>query len=123
MSSATARALSPAAAEKPRAASEPEKLAQENLAPEKLARKVEQENANTEARWRPVLGLPCELTVDLPLPGFKVADFLALRPGSVVGTNWRLARDIPLRINGTLIGWAEFEGAGNRMAVRVTELA
>jgi flagellar motor switch/type III secretory pathway protein FliN len=76
-----------------------------------------------ELRWRPVLDLPCQLTVELPLPHFKVADFLALRAGSVLGTNWRLAHDIPLRINGTLIGWAEFEGAGIRLAVRVTELA
>lgn len=76
-----------------------------------------------ELRWRPVLGLPCQLTVDLPLPHFKVADFLALRGGSVIATNWRLAHDIPLRVNGTLIGWAEFEGAGSRLAVRLTELA
>lgn len=76
-----------------------------------------------EVRWRPVLDLPCQLTVDLPFPHFKVADFLALRAGSVLGTNWRLAHDIPLRVNGTLIGWAEFEGAGSRLAVRLTELA
>ncbi len=117
MSSAAARAMSPAAAEKPRSAIEPEAPSRESLEQEK------EKNDKEEARWRPLLDLPCELTVDLPLPDFKVADFLALRPGSVVGTGWRLARDIPLRINGTLIGWAEFEGAGNRMAVRVTELA
>jgi flagellar motor switch/type III secretory pathway protein FliN len=111
--SATARAMFPAAAEKPRSAAEPETVAQN----------VEPENANAEARWRPLLGLPCQLTVDLPLPHFKVADFLALRPGSVFGTDWRIARDIPLRINGNLIGWAEFEGTGNRLAVRVMELA
>jgi len=77
----------------------------------------------TELRWRPVLDLPCQLTVDLPLPHFKVADFLGLRLGSVVGTNWRLAHDIPLRVNGTLIGWAEFEGTRSQLAVRVTDLA
>lgn len=76
-----------------------------------------------DSRWRPVMGLPCHLTVDLPIPGFRVGDFLALRTGSVIGTNWRLARDIPLRINGTLIGWGEFEGASSRLAVRLTELA
>src|SRR5271168_4086246 len=65
-------------------------------------------STSEESRWRPVLGLPCQLTVDLPLLGCKVADFLALRPGSVLGTNWRLAQDVPLRINGTLIAWAEF---------------
>jgi len=76
-----------------------------------------------ELRWKPVLDLPCQLTVDLPMPKFKVADFLKLQPGSVMATGWRLAHDVPLRVNGTLIGWGEFEGAGNRLAVRVTELA
>jgi flagellar motor switch/type III secretory pathway protein FliN len=109
--SATAQTMSPAEAQKSR---------------EMAAREKENENEiknKEEARWAPVLGLPCQLTVELPLPNFKVADFLALRPGSVLSTNWRLAHDIPLRINGTLIAWAEFEGAGSRMAVRLTELA
>jgi flagellar motor switch/type III secretory pathway protein FliN len=76
-----------------------------------------------ETRWRPALGLPCQITVELPLPNFKVADFLKLRAGSVVTTQWRLTQDVPLRVNGTLIGWGEFEGAGTRLAVRLTELA
>jgi flagellar motor switch/type III secretory pathway protein FliN len=80
-------------------------------------------NTNEEARWRPMLGLPCQLTVDLPFPGFKVADFLNLQPGSVMATGCRIVHDVPLRVNGTLIGWGEFEGAGKRLAVRLTELA
>jgi flagellar motor switch/type III secretory pathway protein FliN len=75
-----------------------------------------------EARWRPVLELPCQLTVDLPLPGFKLADFLKLQVGSVAGTQCRITQDVPLRINGTLIAWGEFEGSGQRLAVRLTEL-
>lgn len=76
-----------------------------------------------ELRWRPALALPCQLTVDLPLPQFRVSDLLQLKVGSVVPTNWRLARDVPLRVNGTLIGWSEFEVVGSRLAVRLTELA
>jgi flagellar motor switch/type III secretory pathway protein FliN len=76
-----------------------------------------------ELRWRPALSLPCQLTVDLPLPRFSVSDLLQLRVGSVVPTNWRLARDVPLRVNGTLIGWSEFEVVGSRLAIRLTELA
>lgn len=106
MAAAVAQALSPVAAEKPRATGETQNT----------------QNQNEDARWRPVLGLPCQLTVELPLPHFKVADFLELRTGSVLATGWQLARDIPLRINGTLIGWGEFEGAGSRLAVRLTEL-
>ena len=76
-----------------------------------------------ETRWRPLLGLPCELSVDLALPKFTVADLLQLAVGSVMKTGWRVARDVPLRVNDTLIGWSEFEAVGNRLAVRLTELA
>lgn len=76
-----------------------------------------------ESRWRPVLELPCQLTVDLPLPGIRVADFLNLQVGSVLATRWRLAQDVPLRVNGTLIAWGELEGSGAQLAVRLTDLA
>ncbi len=107
MAAAVAQAFSPGAAEKP--------VAGGGL--------QDRQAQNDDARWRPVLGLPCQLTVELPLPHFKVADFLGLGTGSVLTTGWQLARDIPLRINGTLIAWGEFEGAGSRLAVRLTELA
>jgi flagellar motor switch/type III secretory pathway protein FliN len=80
-------------------------------------------DSNVEARWRPALKLPCQLTVELSLPDFKVSGFLKLQPGIVISTGWRLSRDVPLRVQGTLIGWGEFEGAGKRLSVRVTELA
>ena len=80
-------------------------------------------NKEQEARWSPFLGLPCRLTVDLALPNFTVSQFLALRVGSIVGTNWSLSSDLPLRVNETLIGWGELEGNSGRLAVRVTELA
>jgi flagellar motor switch/type III secretory pathway protein FliN len=76
-----------------------------------------------DARWRPALGLPCELTVELPLPDFKIADLLSLRAGSVIEARWRVGQDVPLRLNGTLIGWSEFEVVGRSLAVRLTELA
>jgi flagellar motor switch/type III secretory pathway protein FliN len=82
-----------------------------------------QSGKSEELRWRTVFDLPSHLTVDLPLPYFHVSDLLQLQVGSVVPTNWRMTRDVPLRVNGTLIGWSEFEVAGNRLAVRVTELA
>lgn len=87
------------------------------------ARANEQQAKVEELRWQRVMRLPCELAVDLPLPNFRVSDFLALRPGSVVVTSWGLAVDVPLRVNGILIGWGELEGAGNRLGVRLMELA
>jgi len=84
----------------------------------------EQKASETQdARWEQALGLPCRLTVDVMLPNLKVSDFLQLNPGAVVTTGWGIARDLPLRVNGILVGWGELEGAGTRLAVRVTELA
>ncbi len=74
-------------------------------------------------RWRYALDLACQLTVDISLPGFKVVDLLALRPQSIVRANWQVGADVPLRVNGQLIAWAEFEVVGSRLAVRITELA
>lgn len=76
-----------------------------------------------EARWRPAMNLPCRLTVDLSFPNFKVSNLLALRAGSVIATHWQVTRDVPLRVNGTLIAWGELEAVGARLGVRLTELA
>jgi flagellar motor switch/type III secretory pathway protein FliN len=79
--------------------------------------------AGDDARWLPVLGLPCAIAVELPIPGFKVRDFQSLRPGSVITTGSRVSHDVPVRVNGALIAWGEFDGSGKRLAVRLTELA
>jgi len=83
----------------------------------------EKQVAEEDVRWQPLLGLYCHLAVDIPLPGFKVSDFLSLRPGTVVNTGLSIAKDVPLRANGTLIAWGELEAVGNCLALRVTELA
>jgi flagellar motor switch/type III secretory pathway protein FliN len=76
-----------------------------------------------EKRWQPVLALPCSLTVDLELKGFKVTDLLKMRPGTVLASTWAVRKDVPLRVNGNVIGWSEFEVVGDTLAVRLTELA
>jgi flagellar motor switch/type III secretory pathway protein FliN len=72
--------------------------------------------------WAHAFELPCQFTVDLPLPGFRVADVLRLRRHSVIASRWRVGTDVPLRVNGQLIGTGEFEVVGNHLAVRLTEL-
>lgn len=67
--------------------------------------------------------LPCVLTLEVPVAGFTIGDLLNLTVGSVVATRCEQTSDIPLRVNGQLIGWTEFEVLGNRLAVRITELA
>ena len=67
--------------------------------------------------------LPCQLSLEIPVTKFTVGDLLRLGKGSIVETACHYTSDVPLRANGLLIGWTEFEVIGNRLAVRITELA
>jgi flagellar motor switch/type III secretory pathway protein FliN len=76
-----------------------------------------------EDAWKHVLDLSCELTVELPISALRLSDLIRLNTHSVVSTASRLGRDLPLRVNGQLVAWCEFEVAGKGLAVRITELA
>ncbi|MGC9199468.1 MAG: FliM/FliN family flagellar motor switch protein [Acidobacteriaceae bacterium] len=67
--------------------------------------------------------LPCTLSVDLPIVRFTIGDLLRLSQGSIVETACHQTSDVPVRVNNLLIGWTEFEVVGDRLAVRVTDLA
>ena len=73
--------------------------------------------------WARVEALPCRLTVEIPVPGFTVSDLVHLEPGRIITTRWTVGQDVPLRINGELIAWSEFEVVQDHLAVRLTELA
>jgi flagellar motor switch/type III secretory pathway protein FliN len=67
--------------------------------------------------------LPCTLSVDLPVVRFTIGDLLHLTPGSIVETACHQTSDVPVRVNTLLMGWTEFEVVGDRLAVRITDLA
>jgi flagellar motor switch/type III secretory pathway protein FliN len=67
--------------------------------------------------------LPCTLALDLPVVKFTVGDLLSLVNGSIVETAYHQSSDLPLRVNGQLVGWTEFEVVGERLAVRLTDLS
>jgi flagellar motor switch/type III secretory pathway protein FliN len=73
--------------------------------------------------WARVEELPCLLSIEIPVPNFKVADLIGLASGRLIATNWAVGEDVPLRINGELIAWSEFEIMNSHVAVRLTELA
>lgn len=70
-----------------------------------------------------LLWLPCTLALDLPVQRFTVRDLLALAEGSVIETVYHQSSDLPLRVNGQLVGWTEFEVVGESLAVRLTDLS
>ena len=48
-----------------------------------------------------------------------MASLLTLDRGSIVETAYHQSSDLPLRVNGQLVGWTEFEVVGERLAVRL----
>jgi flagellar motor switch/type III secretory pathway protein FliN len=76
-----------------------------------------------DAAWEQLQWLPCNLAVELTVPRVTVGDVLRLGPHTVVETRWQQNADVPIRANGQLIAWAEFEGVDEKLAVRVTRLA
>jgi flagellar motor switch protein FliN len=76
-----------------------------------------------DTAWEQLQWLPCNLAVELTVPRVTVGDVLRLAPQTVVETRWQQNADVPIRANGQLIAWAEFEGVDEKLAVRVTRLA
>jgi flagellar motor switch/type III secretory pathway protein FliN len=74
-----------------------------------------------EDPWGSLLHLECAVSTELKVPDLTVDDVLRLQPGTVLSTQWRTNRDIPLRVNGRLLGFTEFDSAGETMGVRITE--
>ena len=70
-----------------------------------------------ESAWQEANWLPCHLRVEIPVPGFTVRELLRLEVGSIVDTRSASSADVPLHVNSELIGWAEFEVVGDRLAV------
>lgn len=67
--------------------------------------------------------LPCTLALDVSVLRFTVRSLLDLAPGDVLETSYHQSMDIPLRVNGLLLAWTEFELIGERLAARITDLA
>ena len=75
------------------------------------------------AAWKDVLGLPCTISVEIPIVAFTVKDMLNLEAQVVISSAWATTSNVPLRVNGEAVAWCEFQAIGNRLAIRLTELA
>lgn len=80
-------------------------------------------SGSEERSWQLAQELPCNLAVEVPVPAFSVRNLLMIAKGTVLSTRSSQANDVRVRVNGRFMGWAEFELVGDRLAVRITELA
>jgi flagellar motor switch/type III secretory pathway protein FliN len=76
-----------------------------------------------ELRWSQAESLPCKLSVQARVPGFTLKNLLNLGPQTIVRSQLASSASPPLRVNGEVVAWCDFEVLGSRLAVRVTELA
>jgi len=72
--------------------------------------------------WAGVQGLPCTLTVSLPISGITVCDLLHLEVNSIVDSQQGAEAPLPVWVNGVMVASSEFDVAGERLAIRITEL-
>ena len=73
--------------------------------------------------WDAFQLLPCRLSLEIPVPGFTIAALLRLSCNDVINTHWLQGSDVPLHVNGKLIGWTEFEVIDDHLAARLTQIA
>lgn len=73
--------------------------------------------------WNAFQMLPCQLSLQISIPGFTVSALLRLSPNDVINTHWLQGTDVPLRVNGKVIGWTEFEVIDDCLAARLTQIA
>ncbi len=66
--------------------------------------------------------LPVELEVAVPLRDFRVRNLLALRPGTLIESQWVHGADIPIGSADVQLAWSEFEVVDTQLAVRLTRL-
>ena len=71
----------------------------------------------------PLLRLPVELDVSIPVRDFRVRRLLALEAGQVIETQWAHGEDLPLASGEVQLAWSEFEVVESQLAVRVTRLS
>jgi len=75
-----------------------------------------------EGAWSHVKGLPCRLSVEVPIPGLTVGKLLDLAPGVILDTHYEEGSHVPVLVNGEMIGWGEFDVVDESLAIRLTEL-
>jgi flagellar motor switch/type III secretory pathway protein FliN len=71
--------------------------------------------------WGTMMELKASVAMELEVPALTVSELMKLGVGSVLTSKWPTNRDLPLRVNGHLLAWAEFETTGENVGARITE--
>lgn len=73
--------------------------------------------------WSGFLHVSTTVALDAAVVGLTVRELFRLEKGSIVATAQPVESNAPLTAGGSLIGWGEFQVVGEKLAIRVAELA
>ena len=73
--------------------------------------------------WPVLSRIALPLAVQVPLNRIKVRDLLRLSEGQILASVWSHTHDVPLTAGAVRLAWSEFEISGEKIGVRLTQLA
>jgi flagellar motor switch/type III secretory pathway protein FliN len=73
--------------------------------------------------WAGLRHISLPIAIETPIVGLTVRELFRLEKGSIVATAQSTETNVPVRAGGALIGWGEFQVVGEKLALRVAELA
>lgn len=83
----------------------------------------EQPERNPAALGAPIVLLPVQLDVAVPIRDFRVRGLVSLEPGQIIESQWGHSEDLPLASGEVQLAWCEFEVIDTELGVRITRLA
>jgi flagellar motor switch protein FliM len=73
--------------------------------------------------WPTLSRMQVNLKVCIALDRIKVRDLLQLQQGQVLESGWSHTHDVPLSAGEVRVAWSEFEVSGQKIGVRLTQVA
>jgi flagellar motor switch/type III secretory pathway protein FliN len=73
-------------------------------------------------RWGDLVSVPVTLSVEVAFEKLSVRDLCNLRKGLVLATAHAAGAPVPVSVAGVLVGWAEFQVVGDKLALRIAEM-
>jgi flagellar motor switch/type III secretory pathway protein FliN len=73
--------------------------------------------------WAEMLSVSARVSVEVPIVGLSVRELFRLERGSVVTSAQLSTANVPVLIGGKLVAYGEFQVVGEKLAMRVAELA
>jgi flagellar motor switch/type III secretory pathway protein FliN len=70
-------------------------------------------------RWGAYAEVEARLSVDVPLPRLSLKELLAMKPGTLLKSDWQLSQDVSLRVGDVFLAFVSCEPAGEKLGVRI----